>query len=91
MCACRFFFGLTRGLVAILLFFDTKKMAANNLKTLTMLRYGRSWSLDNDGSGMDQNHVPTADLIEQLASIKVDRLVEDGLIENILGDLIMTT
>lgn len=38
--------GLTRGLVAVLLYWDGKRCIANSLRTLIQSRQGKTWTLE---------------------------------------------
>ncbi|XP_053108091.1 nuclear pore complex protein Nup205 isoform X2 [Hemicordylus capensis] len=64
--------GLTRGLVAVLLYWDGKRCIANSLRTLIESRRGKTWTLD---------------LSPELVSITTrftDELMEQGLTHKIL-------
>ncbi|XP_048356596.1 nuclear pore complex protein Nup205 [Sphaerodactylus townsendi] len=67
-----YFPGLTRGLVAVLLYWDGKRCIANSLRTLIQSRRGRTWTLE---------------LSPELVSITThftDELMEQGLTHKIL-------
>ncbi|KAJ6656378.1 hypothetical protein lerEdw1_003881 [Lerista edwardsae] len=64
--------GLTRGLVAVLLYWDGKRCIANSLRTLIQSRRGKTWTLD---------------LSSELVSITTrftDEVMEQGLTHKIL-------
>lgn len=75
----QFFPGLTRGLTAILLYYDAKKSLVNTLKLLLQARKGRTWSL------LDETTCPP-ELIKFISDFS-DKLVYDGLINNILKQI----
>lgn len=65
--------GLTRGIVAVLLYYDGRKALVSTLRTLVQVRKGISWSVEID---------------EQLCHFitsYTDQLLEYGLIPKILG------
>ncbi|XP_031788663.1 nuclear pore complex protein Nup205 isoform X2 [Nasonia vitripennis] len=64
--------GLTRGLTAILLYYDGRKALTATLKTLVQARAGHSWMLD----------IPLA-LTKQITEY-TNRMQEDGLLDRIL-------
>ena len=71
----QYFHGFNRGLTAILLYYDCKKIAVNNLKTLLLARSGRTWVLDEN-------------MPNELTSFIydfIDKLIKEGLIPNILS------
>lgn len=71
----QYFHGFNRGLTAILLYYDSKKIAINNLKTLLLARPGRTWILDENIPIEITNYI--FDLVIQL--------IDKGLISNILS------
>ena len=71
----QYFFGYNRGLTAILLYYDTKKIYLNNLRTLTLTRKGRLWGFD-DGFSPEVTTMNTE---------FVDNLIQNGLITKILS------
>ena len=64
--------GLTRGLVAILLYYDGRKALVQALRTLIQGRSGVSWTLD------------TSEDIIELITKYTQTLLEDGLVDKIL-------
>ena len=66
--------GLTRGLVAVLLYYDGQRSLVNSLRTLLQSREGRMWTME---------------LSPELASLVntyTDQLINrDGLVNKILG------
>ena len=71
----QYFHGFNRGLTAILLYYDCKKIAVNNLKTWLLARSGRTWVLDEN-------------MPNELTSFIydfIDKLIKEGLIPNILS------
>ncbi len=73
----QYFPTFTRGLTAILLYYDTKKLAASNLKLLTLARKGRTWTF-NDSLPAD---------ITKFATDLVDKQLQDDLIFKLLGQI----
>lgn len=73
----QYFHGFNRGLTAVLLYYDSKKIQMNNLKTLMLVRSGRLWILDEN--------IPS-EIINFIDSY-VQRLVKNGLIEKMLAQL----
>lgn len=73
----QYFHGFNRGLTAVLLYYDTKKIAVNNLKALIMARSGRTWILDEN--------LPSE--LVRFVDDFVNRLVQNGLISKILSKL----
>lgn len=73
----QYFHGFNRGLTAVLLYYDTKKIHMNNLKTLLLARTGRLWILDEN--------IPTE--ITSFINSFIQRLVQNGLIEKILAQI----
>ena len=65
--------GLTRGLVAVLLFYDGQRSLVSSLRTLLQSREGHTWTL-----GL------SADLIHLVSNFTA-QLVEDKLVHKILG------
>lgn len=74
----QYFHGLNRGLTAILLYYDTKKISIENLKMLTLVRSGRMWVF-NDALPND---------VTKFASDIIDKQLQDGLISKLLSNLI---
>ena len=72
----QYFYGFNRGLTAILLYYDTKKIYVNNLRTLTLARKGRTWVFDES--------LPQE--LTKLNSEFVENLVQGGLISKILSN-----
>lgn len=70
----QYFHGFNRGLTAVLLYYDTKKLAVNNLKTLVMARSGRQWVLDA--------HMPPE--IAKFIDDFVAKLINNGLVAKII-------
>ncbi|KAL5010671.1 hypothetical protein ScPMuIL_012976 [Solemya velum] len=64
--------GLTRGLVAVLLYYDGRRSLVNSLRTLVQALPGRTWTL---GLGKD---------IINIITRFTDQLVQEGLISKIL-------
>ena len=69
------FHGLNRGLTAILLYYDSKKMAVNSLKTLVMARHGRTWVFDEA--------LPSD--VAQFVTNFVNEQLRNGLISKVLS------
>lgn len=65
--------GLTRGLTAILLYYDGRKALTSSLRTLVQARLGHSWILD----------IPMA-LIKQIMDY-TNKMQEDGLLDRVLN------
>ena len=65
--------GLTRGLVAVLLYYDGRKALVHALRTLIQGRSGVSWTLG------------ASDDITDLISKYTQSLIEDGLVDKILS------
>eukprot|EP00095_Tigriopus_kingsejongensis_P011855 maker-scaffold180_size281610-snap-gene-0.27 protein:Tk11855 transcript:maker-scaffold180_size281610-snap-gene-0.27-mRNA-1 annotation:"nuclear pore complex protein nup205" len=65
--------GLTRGLVAVLLYYDGRKSLVQSLRTLIQGRSGVTWTLE------------LPEEISELVMDFTDELVEGGLVEKILG------
>ena len=71
----QYFPGLTRGLTAILLYYDRKKLIVNTLKTLLLVRSGRTWILDET--------IPP-DFLNSIDRL-IDGLIKEGLIGNLIS------
>lgn len=71
----QYFHGFNRGLTAVLLYYDTKKLAVNNLKSLIMARSGRTWVLEEN--------MP-AEIVKFVDEF-VARLIQNGLLSKILS------
>jgi nuclear pore complex protein Nup205 len=71
----QYFPGLTRGLTAILLYYDRKKLIVNTLKTLLLVRSGRTWILDET--------IPV-DFVNFINNY-IDELIKEGLIGNLIS------
>jgi hypothetical protein len=71
----QYFHGFNRGLTAILLYYDSKKLFINNLKTILLARTGRTWILDEN---MPQE-------ISSFLNSYVDRLIQGGLVQKLLS------
>ena len=67
--------GLTRGLVAVLMYYDGRKSLVQSLRTLVQGRTGVSWTLELDPE------------VEDLVDTFTDQLLEEGIVEKILGEL----
>lgn len=65
--------GLTRGLVAVLLYYDGRKALVNALQALIQARAGLLWATDS---------LPQ---VTEFITAFTDSLVADGLLENIIG------
>ena len=70
--------GLTRGLVAILLYYDGRKTLVDTLRTMILGRQGCTWTLES-----------TPDVAVFITNFTED-LVNEGLVQNILGIHIFT-
>ena len=70
--------GLTRGLVAVLLYYDGRKALVHALRTLIQGRSGVSWTLG------------ASDDITDLISKYTQSLIEDGLVDKILSKYLTT-
>lgn len=68
--------GLTRGLVSILLYYDSRKSIVQSLRTLIQARAGFTWTLELEPD------------VTEVITKYVDQLVEEGLIEKILSKFI---
>ncbi|RNA32500.1 nuclear pore complex protein Nup205-like [Brachionus plicatilis] len=73
----QYFHGFNRGLTAVLLYYDSKKIQMNSLKTLLLARSGRTWILDESTPAEITNFIDSF----------VQRLVQNGLIEKILAQI----
>ena len=71
----QYFHGFNRGLTAILLYYDSKKIAVNSLKTLLLARPGRTWVLDEN--------MPRE--VTTFIFDLIDRLIQNGLIPKLLS------
>lgn len=71
----QYFHGFNRGLTAVLLYYDAKKVAVNNLKALVLARSGRTWLLDEN--------MPSE--VVKFVDDFVAKLIRDGLIPKLLG------
>uniref|UniRef100_A0A8C4UH46 Nucleoporin 205 n=1 Tax=Falco tinnunculus TaxID=100819 RepID=A0A8C4UH46_FALTI len=67
--------GLTRGLVAVLLYWDGKRCIANSLRTLIQSRQGKTWTLELSQELMTMTTRFTDDLMEQGLTQKILTLV----------------
>ena len=65
--------GLTRGLTAVLLYYDGRKALTTALRTLVQARAGHSWMLD----------IPL--LLTKQITEYTNRLQEDGLLDRIVS------
>lgn len=74
----QYFHGLNRGLISVLLYYDSKKMLLNSLKAILLARPGRTWVLDEN--------IPTE--ISNFIFDYVNRLIQGGLVERILSNYI---
>lgn len=63
---------LTRGLICVLLYYDARRAIVNTLKILIQARKGISWAVD------------TSDQVVTLVTKYTDKLVDKGLIDQIL-------
>jgi nuclear pore complex protein Nup205 len=70
--------GLTRGLVAVLLYYDGRRSLVNALRTLLLALSGRTWTL---GLSPDLTY---------LTNTYVQKLVEENLTNKILGNYMNT-
>ncbi|XP_069713250.1 nuclear pore complex protein Nup205 isoform X2 [Phaenicophaeus curvirostris] len=67
--------GLTRGLVAVLLYWDGKRCIANSLRTLIQSRQGKTWTLELSQELVSMTTQFTDDLMEQGLTQKILTLV----------------
>ena len=72
-----YFPGLTRGLVAVILYYDGRTSVVNSLRTLVQAREGRTFTL-----GLSEDLVSTATKF-------TDQLMAEGLTTKILGNFIL--
>ena len=72
-----YFPGLTRGLVAVILYYDGRTSIVNSLRTLVQAREGRTFTL-----GLSEDLVSTATKF-------TDQLMAEGLTTKVLGNLIL--
>ncbi|XP_022111764.1 nuclear pore complex protein Nup205-like [Acanthaster planci] len=70
--------GLTRGLVAVLLYYDGRRSVINALQLLIQSRKGRTWTLELE------------DEVSDLTTRFTDELIRDGLMRKILTLLLET-
>ena len=63
---------LTRGLISVLLYYDARRSIVNSLKILVQARKGISWAVES------------SDHIINIITTYTDRLVDKGLVEQIL-------
>lgn len=73
----QYFHGFNRGLTAILLYYDTKKICCNNLKMLTLARRGRTWVFNEA--------LPNE--ITNFSSQIIETQLQDGLISKLLNQI----
>ncbi len=71
----QYFYGFNRGLTAILLYYDSKKLMINCLKALLLSRTGRTWVLDEA--------MPNE--VSKFISEYVNKLIQNGVIKKLLG------
>ncbi|CAO2603172.1 Nuclear pore complex protein Nup205, partial [Lemmus lemmus] len=74
--------GLTRGLVAVLLYWDGKRCIANSLKTLVQSRRGKTWTLELSPELVSMTTRFTDELMEQGLTYKVLTLVSQIDVNN---------
>lgn len=74
----QYFHGFNRGLTAVLLYYDSKKIIVNNLKTLIMARTGRTWVLDEN--------IPHE--ITNFIDNYVNKLLQNGMVAKILSKIL---
>lgn len=72
----QYFHGFNRGLTAILLYYDVKKITCENLKLLTLVRSGRTWVFNED--------FPTQ--ITKFATEIIETQLQGGLVSKLLSD-----
>ena len=63
---------LTRGLISVLLYYDARRAIVNSLKILVQARKGISWAVD------------TSEQVVNLVTKYTDKLVDKGLVDQIL-------
>jgi nuclear pore complex protein Nup205 len=68
-----YFPGLTRGLVAVTLYYDGRASLVNALRALFQAHDGRTWSLGLSGD------------LAELVTKYTDQLLDEGLVNRILG------
>uniref|UniRef100_A0A4W2IND7 Nucleoporin 205 n=1 Tax=Bos indicus x Bos taurus TaxID=30522 RepID=A0A4W2IND7_BOBOX len=74
--------GLTRGLVAVLLYWDGKRCIANSLKALIQSRRGKTWTLELSPELVSMTTRFTDELMEQGLTYKVLTLVSQIDVNN---------
>ncbi|XP_007951107.1 nuclear pore complex protein Nup205 [Orycteropus afer afer] len=74
--------GLTRGLVAVLLYWDGKRCIANSLKALIQSRRGKTWTLELSPELVSMTTHFTDELMEQGLTYKVLTLVSQIDVNN---------
>uniref|UniRef100_A0A8C0LUB7 Nucleoporin 205 n=1 Tax=Canis lupus dingo TaxID=286419 RepID=A0A8C0LUB7_CANLU len=74
--------GLTRGLVAVLLYWDGKRCIANSLKALIQSRRGKTWTLELSPELVSMTTRFTEELMEQGLTYKVLTLVSQIDVNN---------
>uniref|UniRef100_A0A8C7BTY9 Nucleoporin 205 n=1 Tax=Neovison vison TaxID=452646 RepID=A0A8C7BTY9_NEOVI len=74
--------GLTRGLVAVLLYWDGKRCIANSLKALVQSRRGKTWTLELSPELVSMTTRFTEELMEQGLTYKVLTLVSQIDVNN---------
>ncbi|XP_064145752.1 nuclear pore complex protein Nup205 isoform X2 [Loxodonta africana] len=74
--------GLTRGLVAVLLYWDGKRCIANSLKALVQSRRGKTWTLELSPELVSMTTRFTDELMEQGLTYKVLTLVSQIDVNN---------
>ncbi|XP_075458683.1 nuclear pore complex protein Nup205 [Ascaphus truei] len=74
--------GLTRGLVAVLLYWDGKRCIANSLRTLIQSRRGKTWTLELSAELVSMTTRFTDELMEQALTQKILTLVSDIVVNN---------
>ena len=70
---CHFYPDLTRGLISVLLYYDARRSLVNSLKVLVQARKGLSWTVD------------TSQEVVSLITKYTDKLLDKGLVEQIVG------
>ena len=68
--------GLTRGLVAVLLYFDGQKSLVNSLRSLLQCRDGRTWTMEL-----------SPDLSNMIMQFTDQLIIKDNLVNKILGNI----
>ncbi|XP_029472832.1 nuclear pore complex protein Nup205 isoform X2 [Rhinatrema bivittatum] len=74
--------GLTRGLVAVLLYWDGKRCIANSLRTLIQSRQGKTWTLELSAELVSLTTNFTNELMEQGLTQKILTLVSQINVNN---------